>query len=277
MATRAKKPTNHPKKDVPQKDRQRYHGLVTLVESGDAEGAISRLQALARGPGDPREKAAIWLVVASLQRRLGKAPGAREALAEARTLSGGGTATDARAAFIDASLDFDQGSWDVGLEKLDALLRDFPAVLEQSDNRDLLEDVKRWRGIALYRLGRPADARPLLEQAASGDYQKATSLYHLGRSCYDLGDLQKAQQSLLEALRLELDPVHCPGAHYVLGLSYHWRGQSARAVEELKWCLDNDAEERVPRRYVLSAIVDACKALGQDAEAAKYSAMLRST
>lgn len=78
-----------------------------------------------------------------------------------------------------------------------------------------------------------------------------------------------------EALALQLHPEYQPSAHYTLGLTYHWCGQNARAIEEYRWCMENDTKARVPKRFVLTALVEACKALGQEDEAAKYSEMLR--
>ena len=261
---------------MPQVDWGRCDELVALGESGDMEGAVSGLREVAAGPGSPRERAAVQLMIASFLRRLGKPHLAREALAEAKGLVGTGTATDARATYMEAWLDLDQGGWEAGLRKLDAVLRDSRQALEEPGNSDLAEHVSRNRGIALCRLGRYVEALPLLERAAALDEEKPWVLYHLGRCCYRLGKLVEAGEHLLAALAFDnLSPGLRADAHYTLGLSYRWRGQAARALEQFRWCLENDKKPTISRRSVLTGIVDAYKALGQDDEAARYSEMLR--
>jgi hypothetical protein len=107
------------------------------------------------------------------------------------------------------------------------------------------------------------------------DYERPTTLYYLGRCCYDLGDLDKSKQSLLEALALNLDSVHVPSAHYVLGLIHHWQGRDAWAIREFEWCLEHDNRDLVPKQKLLTALVQSSKALGLDADADRYSRMSR--
>jgi tetratricopeptide (TPR) repeat protein len=163
------------------------------------------------------------------------------------------------------------------LQKLDDISKTYSSFLDRPENQDLREEVERYRGIALYELGKPLAALPLLETAATLEYEKPRTLYYLGRSCYDLGDLGRAKEFLRQALALDLRPLYQPGAHYVLGLCYHWQGQYARAIQELEWCIEHDDNELVPKWKVLTAVINALKALGLEREAERYSEVLRET
>jgi hypothetical protein len=52
---------------------------------------------------------------------------------EARSLASKGSWVHPRALFFDASRDFSEGNWKRGLEKLDAIERDFSLLLNQPD------------------------------------------------------------------------------------------------------------------------------------------------
>ncbi len=256
-------------------DWERYREFEALDRSGCSEEALAGFQELLAAASAPQDRAAVLLSVAGCLASLGKGSEARRAASQALALPDETSETFAWALLFDAGLEISMGNCKKALAELDRLESDFRNLLNLPENRESFETVERRRGIALYRLHRAKEALPFLERAAARDVERATVLYYLGRCCYDLGALEKAQASLREALTLDLHPLYQPGAHYVLGLSYHWRGQNARAVEEYRWCLENDAKGLLPKRSVLTALVDASKALGMEDEAARYSAMLR--
>jgi tetratricopeptide (TPR) repeat protein len=128
--------------------------------------------------------------------------------------------------------------------------------------------------MALYALGRPGEARPLLEEARAVEYERQTTLYYLGRCYCELGELDKSKESLLDALALDLDAVYVPNAHYLLGVIHHWQGREAWAIREFEWCLENDNRALVPKQKLLTGLVQSNKALGLDAEAERYATML---
>jgi tetratricopeptide (TPR) repeat protein len=92
--------------------------------------------------------------------------------------------------------------------------------------------------------------------------------------CYDQGDLVTAEESLRESLKLDLHGTYRPSAHYVLGLAYYWAGNSASAMPEFEWCLQHDEKRLVQTWRVLTALVNAAKALGHFEDADRYSRML---
>jgi tetratricopeptide (TPR) repeat protein len=254
---------------------ERFNELIALDQSGKTEEALSGLQDLACSATDPEDQASVLLTVSACQKELKRYDEARRTIAEARSLARRHSTVHPYALLRDASIDALEGNWKSALEKLDSIVQDYSSILHQPEHQDLQEEVTRYRGMALSSLGRKSEARPLLERATAVEYEKATSLYYLGRCCYDLGDLEKARESLEKALMLELDPVYQPSAHYVLGLTYHWRGQNARAIQEFEWCLEHDAQGLVAKWKVLTALVEASKALGLEKDVERYSKMLQ--
>ncbi len=207
---------------------------------------------------------------------LGRWAEAREAASRALVLPDKRDEELGWALLFNAGLETAAGNWSAALAHLDRLESEFHDLLNLPENRDSLETAERRRGIALCRLGRYAEALPLLERAAALDEEKPMVLYHLGRCCYRLGKLVEAGEHLRAALTFDdLSPGIRADAHYTLGLTYRWRGQAARALEQFLWCLENDKKPTISRRPVLTGIVDAYKALGQDDEAARYSEMLQ--
>lgn len=255
-------------------DRERYTRLIALNDAGKPDQALPGLEELAASTDDPEDKAAILLAVAACQRDLGKAEDARNTLLGARRLADKKSPIQPRLVFQGALSKVPEGDWRGVLADLDFINREYSSILSEPENQDLAEEVGRYRGMALYRLGRETEARPFLEKAAKLEYLRARTLYYLGLCYYKLGDLFNAKDSLRKALGLDLDADYEPDAHYVLGLAYYWSGQSARAVPELEWCLQNDREERSKRSVVITALVSAYKALGQENEVERFSRML---
>ncbi len=256
-------------------DWEKVNELLALDEQGKTEEALAGLQEMVGSASDSEEKANILLLTASLHAGMGHCETAQKIASDVLSIIDTSSGTYVRALYVNASMDVAQGRWADALEKLEILSRQYRHVLESPENEYLLHDFARNKGIALYRLGKPADARGWLEKAIGTDYDKATALYYLGRSCYELGDLEQSKQSLQGAISLDLDPRYRPSAKYVLGLALHWQGQDARAVEEFEWCLTHDQKERVPKRQVLTALVEAYKALGMSDKMGQYSEMLR--
>lgn len=258
-----------------QVDWERFNQLVSLSESGQREEAIRGLRGLVRPSETSEDNGKILLIIGACEKELGRFEEARNTLNEARSLADKNSWVHPRAIFFDASIDIMEGNWKGGLEKLSGMLSDYRSLLYQPEQKDLLEETQRKRGMAFYELGRLADARPLLEEAAKVSYEKPTTLHYLGRCYYDLGDLQLSENCFREALDLGLRPPYQPGAHYYLGLIYYAQRRYAWAIREFEWCLEHDVQGRVPRKYVLTWIINASKKLGQAKDAERYSKMLQ--
>jgi tetratricopeptide (TPR) repeat protein len=255
-------------------DWARYYELLELDRVGQPEAALAGLRELLHCAENSDEKSVVLLATVGRLTKLGRAKEAREALASAYRIVNKNSEIVARVLFIDACLDIDDGKWQQALKKLDDLTSSFPALLSQPDEQDTARDIQRKRGIVLYELHRPAEARPLLESAATQEDEKPTVLYYLGRSRCDLGDLEGAKQAFREALAGDLHHVYQPSAHYTLGLIHYWQGQHAWAIREYEWCLEHDTRSLVQKEKVLTGLVLASKALGMEEETERYSRML---
>jgi tetratricopeptide (TPR) repeat protein len=254
---------------------ERYSRLLALSETGNDEGAIAGLRLLVSPSNEAEENAAILLTLGGCLERVGRTAEARKTLTEARVLAASDSWIHARALFFDARMDVGERNWRGALGKLEDINRQYSAVLEHPDQEDLREEVQRYTGMALYETGRAMEARTLLEQSSKIDYDRAKTLYYLGRCCYDLGDLDKAKESFVNALALDLDPMFQPSGHYILGLCYHWQGQEARAISEFEWCLEHDEQGLVAKWKTLTALVNSLKALGMDDKAKEYSKQIQ--
>jgi len=256
-------------------DWARFNDLVALSESGKPDEAIPGLKQLAESAEDDQDKAGVLTVLGACQKEAEQLYDAHRTLTQARALAKEDSWVHPRALFFDATIDIRQRKWKDALKKLDEIGRRYPATLGQAENEDLPELIDKYRGIALYKLGRFAEARALLERAAGAEQDQAGALYYVGRCCYDMGDLEAAKDYLRRSLSLELDTDYQPVAHYVLGLAYYWTGQSAWASPEFQWCLENDKSEFVKKWKVLTALMNASKALGLEEDAEKYARMLK--
>jgi tetratricopeptide (TPR) repeat protein len=256
-------------------DWERFNQLVALSDVGRGEEALNGLRRLISASESQEDNASVLLIIGACQKEMGQFDQARNTFAEARSLADRDSWVHPRALFFGASIDVIQGKWKSALPKLDTVIRNYRSIISQPEHHDLYEETQRYRGMALYELGKPTEARPLLEEAATEEYDRSRTLYYLGRCCYDLGDLDRAKDSLREALKLDLQPVCKPSAHYVLGLAYFWLGQSAWAVPEFEWCLEHDTQRLVQKWKVLTALVNAAKALGIQKDVDRYSKMLR--
>jgi tetratricopeptide (TPR) repeat protein len=174
-----------------------------------------------------------------------------------------------------AVLDIDEGDWKGGLKKLNAIFEKYSTVLQLDDNKDLLEQVQRNRGIALFEMRRFGEARPILETVRSLVYQRERTLCSLGMCNYELEDLDAAKRDFEELLSLNPGPLFQAYSHYYLGRILYAHGQHARAKAELEKCLASTTRGDVSDQILLQGLIYSCKALNLEDEAAHYSAMLK--
>jgi Tfp pilus assembly protein PilF len=95
-------------------------------------------------------------------------------------------------------------------------------------------------GLALYEIGRGADAREALRRAVSLAPDEAPYLVALGRSCADDELYGEARTSLEKALRL--DPSMAE-AHAVLAVVCHKTGQRQAAMHHAREALSEQPDD----------------------------------
>ncbi len=253
----------------------RYNELIALRDSGRIEEATTELANLGAAETDPAIKAVVLTQVAGGLGLLRRFSEARGKVREACTLLGPEHGYYPRLALEAAVLDIDEGDWKEGLKKLNAILEKYSAILQLDDNKDLLEQVQRNRGIALFEMRRFREARPILETVRSLPYQRERTLCSLGMCNYELEDLDAAKRDFEELLSLNPGAVFPAYAHYYLGRILYAYGQYARAKSELEKCLASSARGNVSDQILLQGLIYSCKALNWEDEATHYSAMLK--
>ena len=256
-------------------DWERFQELRTLSESGDDASALAGLQGLAASSSSSDIKAAALTGASLCLRNLNRMKEARDNLDRAFEFINKASEGYPWMLLCSASLDLDEGNWKSGLAIFDTLLSDHSSWLRLPGNGTGLEFVNRKRGIALLALDRPQEALPLLEHAATLDDERELVAYCLGKCCCKLGDSERAEHFLRQAIDSNLHPDYVEDARYHLGLSYYRRRKHAWAIRELEWCLNNDVARQVPRAYVLKALINAAKQLGLDSDADRYAQMLK--
>jgi tetratricopeptide (TPR) repeat protein len=243
--------------------------------SGKMDETIAELSRIRTSTTDLVERGVISLAIAEGLRWLGRPSEARQLIRDAYADLSREHELLPRVVFADALVEIYLGQWKQALEKLEQITKSFPAVLQDPENVDFLEEISRYRGYALVELERYSEARPLLESIAFQEYDRPTALYYLGICNFELGEPSKAKILLTEGLTLGLHPVYEVSARYHIALISNRSQQYAWAKLELEKCLKQSDSGRVPRNSIIAALAKVSTALGQHEDADRYSRMLR--
>jgi tetratricopeptide (TPR) repeat protein len=254
---------------------ERYNALVALRDDGHIEESMAGLAELIDEDADSLNKALVLMEIANGLRQLRRPSDARRKLSEACELLGPTHEYYPRAAFQVALLDMDEENWKGALKTLDDILEQHARVMHTEDHRDLLEEVQRRRGIALTKLGRFREARPLLESLHLQEYDRVATLGYLGVCDFELKDYDAAMKVYEELLSLDPGSVFRAYANYHRGIILFSKGQLARAKSEFEQCLACPERGDIPDQNLLRWLIDTCKGLNLEAEAARYAEMLK--
>lgn len=116
-------------------------------------------------------------------------------------------------------LDREQGRLSYAQNKLPEANESFAAALKQDPNDALAAQM---RGLTLYRLGRPADAIPLLEAGRKGPIAKTDPNYLLGLCYMDTRQYDNARRAFAAQYRFDPDsaPAYLVSARMLLRREY---------------------------------------------------------
>jgi tetratricopeptide (TPR) repeat protein len=256
-------------------DWDKYAEAMNLNEAGKIDEALSMLHRLVGTSEDCAENHVVLIGIANCLRRLRRYDEARTYVHKAYAVLGKQHHFYPGVMFIEASIEDDQRHFKRAVERLDALLKEYPAVLTDPDYEDLKIKVSGILGINLFNLARYSEARPPLELAVKNNYWIERTLFHLGACCAHLGDLKNAERTLKEALALDLSPAYLLWTHYYLAMTYLWGGNNAWARQEFEWCLAHSDDGAVRKDYIIVGLMKTSEALGQKDQAHRYSEMLR--
>jgi tetratricopeptide (TPR) repeat protein len=254
---------------------ERYNDLIALRDSGQVHEAISGLSKLAETDDDPSTKAIVLIGIANGLRQLKFLSDARRKIAEACTLLGPKHEYYPRAVFQAALLDMDEKDWKGALKKLDYILEKYESVLHMEDHRDILEEIQRRQGMALTKLKRFREARPLLQSVRVLEYDRAATLCYLGVCDFELADYDGALEVYDELLSLHPCSVFRAYAHYHRGIILFKRGQLARGKAEFEQCLACPDRGEIQAENLLGWLIDTCKGLNLTEDVTRYATLLR--
>jgi tetratricopeptide (TPR) repeat protein len=253
-------------------DLVRLKRAFALTDSGRFEEAVAELDSLAELASNEEETGAVLIGKLSCFLNWGRIKEARQCLAELQKQLPGLPESDLqpRVKLFEATILNHEGKMEEALGLLNQILGDYSALLNLDENRDLYEEVQKDRGLLIAELDRLSEARPILEEALSFETELREVHYHLGVCYFESGDLKRAKEQFMVALRASV-PNHLAGrAHYHLGMIHYREGGYARAKQEFEAAEPLAKESNVPRKYIYGWLARTCHALGLQTDAERY-------
>ncbi|HEV2288630.1 MAG TPA: tetratricopeptide repeat protein [Candidatus Acidoferrales bacterium] len=249
----------------------RYNLAVAMRDSGHVAEALDEIRKLTHFASDPNEKATLLANEVVCLRLMGRFEEAWGALKQAYPLVPECSPTYVFLGFHESRLLFDQLRGEEALRRVEGLLSHCADTLQELEAKDTYENLQSLRGILLVQLNRSAEARPILEAAASYEPAWDWVSYSLGLCYLDLGQLDEAKRRFREALDLGVSGALELRTHYRLGIIYFEQESHGWARQEFETCLSLKEERDPSRRNIYEWLAATCHALGQYDEAAKYS------
>jgi len=187
--------------------------------------------------------------------RLGRLKEARRALDQMKGLEISDLEVRLNAEFCEPVLLIEEGKYEEGLAAFAAMLNRHSEAFKDPEYRYLYEDIQRRRAIALFGLSRYKEALPLLREAVSFSFDRATDEqdvhFYLGVILDDTNETE-AKQEFLRVVGFGLKNDIEEQARWRLAILHYKAGALAQAMKQLETILldfpsDNPA---VPREQV---------------------------
>jgi tetratricopeptide (TPR) repeat protein len=258
-------------------DQERFSKAMALRDSGNVEGALRQIRALAREAVDPDEKAVHSLAEAVCLERLGRYEEARECNRQAVSISPRDEVRS-RADFGEAVLCWEEKRFEESLRILNSILSQYSRLLGTPDFRDLYEQVQFRRGVLLTEFSRPAEARPVLEEAVSFDpglVDMRRAVYYLGVALFNLGEKEAAKGRFLELSGASDDDYCSISARYYLGIIYAEGGAYAKALLEFERVEPYASLAHISKDKIYGWLARTYRLLGNSGQAQRYEKLAR--
>jgi len=226
---------------------------------------------------DPLSQALVLMEISNGLSRLQRYRDARQKLMKASKLLGPNHEYYPRVAYHLALIDMEEKNWRGALNRFDDILESYAAILHMPDHDDLLEGTELNRAVALGKLGRYQEARPLLEEARRNKQNRTIILSYLGACDFELGHYDAAIEAYDELFSITgepMDSVFRAQAHYHRGVMFFRRDQLARAKSEFEQCLACPDRGEIQNANLLGWLVDLSRKLGLDDDVKRYSTLL---
>jgi tetratricopeptide (TPR) repeat protein len=177
--------------------------------------------------------------------------------------------------FEDADLCWKRGQNEEALAKFDAARKKHKQRLREADFRGVYETIEACRAFILADLGRCGEAMPILEEAGSFTEYKEGIAFYLGHCYLSAHDYCRAEEKLIEALRLGLPHNLEYRAHCELGIAYYELRDYAAARRELEKSVEMADESYLKDGSIWKWLEVTCRSLGLKDEARHYANLSR--
>jgi tetratricopeptide (TPR) repeat protein len=132
--------------------------------------------------------------------------------------------------------------------------------MTQANRAFLLADLGRWK-----------EALPILEEAEKFQNFKEGIAFYLGHCYLSADDYVRAEEKLVEALRLGLPQNLQYRAHCELGMVYASLGNYIQAKAELESCAEKANTGYIKQAQLWKRLQAVCRALGLKDEVERYA------
>jgi len=262
-------------------DLTRFEHLIELDKSGRIEDAIRESRTLLAETTDVNEKASLLGGMHVSYCKLGRLNEARQTLERMKQLEISDLGVRLNAEFCEPTLLIQEGRCEEGLSAFATMLDRYSAALREPEHRYLYEDIQCRRAATLVALSRFKEALPILKEALSFSFEKATNEqrvhFDLGICLEETNETEAAKQEFFRAIGFGLKNDIEERALYRLAILHFKADALAQAKQQLETILRDfpGQSSAVPRKYVYEQLSHTCRYLGDAANAELYASLAK--
>jgi tetratricopeptide (TPR) repeat protein len=243
-----------------------------LCDLGKFQEALQFLKELEHDSKDPSQVAGYLLDEATCLAHSGNLGEAQNCIGRARLLVSGDPVASVQIDFLEATLLIEGDQSEVALQILSLILGDKELWFHSTDGRELYEKIQVQRGFTLMHISKPAEARPILEEASSFRLEedvKSSVHCHLGRCYHELGHHTLAREHFILAQNLKI-PEDWEGTfHYYYGYTLYRLKDFDAARREFVLSLQSGSSGP-PASYKYKMLAATHRKLGEFGQARQY-------
>jgi tetratricopeptide (TPR) repeat protein len=264
-------------------DQERFATANSLWEEGHVESAAREYRAMAALAESPDEKAALLANEHKCYCQLRQFEKAKEVLRQIRRIP-------VQDRFVRMVIDFGEacmtavmGEYKKGVSKFERILESYGDELQDSDGRNIYEEIQQRRGFALTTLERYDKALPVLQEAttfANASLEDTQSVWLYLGICYaTLSEVKPAKEAYLRAIAFGIANATEADARYRIAILYFSERAFAQAKHHLEIALQlpDKALTLQTRRFIYQQMSRTCHYLGETDEEKRYLKLAQTT
>lgn len=259
-------------------DTEKTQTAQRLCDAGRFADALLLFRELERDSDNTLEAAGYLVDAATCYLRIGNPEAARECVSKARELAANDALAQAQIDFFEATELIEAGEQEQGVEALSRILDYASAWLNSNESRELYERVQIQRAFTLMHLSKGAEARPILEEAASFDLEndvKSSVHCHLGRLNHESKEYALAKQNFVVAEKLGVRDNWAAAFHYYFGFALYELKEFDAARRQLILSVQS-GPSGPPASYRYKMLAAVSRKLGEWDRAREYDKLARS-